>query len=113
MVVVAVVIAPSPGQPDLYVRITQDGDPVHYWVSARPSDWGRAFKVERPGHEHGHHVGYDCCLEENGQADSCTCPGNTYGGFCKHVDALRALDQAGLLPAADGYKPGHDSFIPF
>jgi len=108
---VKVLIAPSPGQNDLYIRITQDDKPAHYWVSAFPSDWGRAFRVERSGQE-GKDV-YDVCLEENDQADSCTCPGNTYGGYCKHVDALRALDAAGALPRPDGYKPDSQHQMPF
>jgi hypothetical protein len=108
---VAVLIKPSPGQPDSYVRITQDGEPAHYWLSAIPSDWGRAFRLEKPGFEGDD--SYDVCLEENGQSDSCTCKGNTYGGYCKHVDAVRALDRAGRLPAPPAYKPGHDSNIPF
>ncbi len=100
---VCVVIAPSAAQPDLYVRITQDDVPSHYWISAVSSDYGRAFKVEHVGHEGG--PSYDVCLEENGQADSCTCKGNTFGNWCRHTEALRALDKAGRLPKPDGYKP--------
>lgn len=108
---VRVLIRPSPGQPSLYVRLTQDGEAAHYWIDALPSDWGRAFRVEKPGHEGTE--SYDVCLEENGQADSCTCPGNTYGGYCKHVDCLRALDARSGLPVADGYKPDSQHGIPF
>jgi hypothetical protein len=31
------------------------------------------------------------------EGDSCTCKGHTYGGYCKHADAVRALRQAGKL----------------
>src|SRR5262245_24436246 len=107
---VKILIRPSPDQPSLYVRLTQDGKPAHYWIDAVPSDWGRAFRVEKPGHEGTE--SYDVCLEENGQADSCTCPGNTYGGYCKHVDSLRALDKVGQLPRPYGYKPDSQHQIP-
>lgn len=109
----AVVIRPSAGQPLALVRITQGKEVKHYWVEAVPSDWGRAFKVQRPGHEDGRCTTYNVCLEENGQADSCDCPGNTFGGKCRHVSALRVLDSLGQLPAEDGYKPDGNSFIPF
>src|SRR5262245_22689643 len=79
---VAVVIRPSAGQPDAYVRITQDGEASHSWLSALPSDFGRAFRLAKPGHEGTD--SYDVLLDAAG--DSCTCPGHTYGGFCKHVD---------------------------
>jgi hypothetical protein len=39
---------------------------------------------------------YDVLLEVEG--DTCTCPLHTYGGFCKHVDVLRALHTQGKLP---------------
>jgi hypothetical protein len=109
---VKVQIAPSPGQPDAYVRLTVDGEEFFYWVSALPSDYGRAFRVQKPGHQDPDCTAYEVMLDHEG-GDSCSCPGHTYGGYCKHLDCLRALDRAGQLPQADGYKPGHDSFIPF
>jgi hypothetical protein len=90
---VKVLIAPSPGQPDTMIRITQDGEPAHYWVSAQPADWGRGLRLEKPGTE-GTDV-YDVLLD--GTVGSCTCKGHTYGGYCKHVDCVRALQQAGQL----------------
>ncbi len=109
---VKVLIAPSKGQPDAMVRITQDDLPAHYWVSAVSSDYGRAFRVEKPGTE-GTDV-YDVMLASASRHDdSCTCPGNTWGGYCRHLDALRALDAADLLPKLGSYKPGHDSDLPF
>jgi hypothetical protein len=89
----AVLIRPSEGQPLTLVRITQDGEPAHYWLGAQPSDYGRAFRLERSGLEGD--SSYDVLLDAGG--DSCTCKGHTYGGYCKHVDALRALTQAGKL----------------
>src|SRR3954469_22968900 len=78
---VKVLITPLPEQPLTLIRVTQDGEQAHYWVSPLASDWGLAYRLEKPGTE-GDDV-YDVLLEEDGA--SCTCPGHTYGGFCKHV----------------------------
>ncbi len=111
-----VIIAPSEGQPLALVRITQDGEPAHYWLGALPSDFGRAYRLERQGLE-GESV-YDVLLGDGIDSfDICTCPGHTYGGYCKHVDCCRALLAAGKLPddpRLAAYKPaGHDHGIPF
>jgi hypothetical protein len=106
---VRVLIRPSPGQPDSYLCITQDGIEAHYWLSAQPSDYGRAFRLEKPGFE-GDEI-YDVLLDAEG--DSCTCPGHTYGGYCRHVDALRALERVGQLPTPDGYKPDGNHQLAF
>jgi hypothetical protein len=127
---VAVLVPPSPGQALTLVRITQDGEQFHYWVEPLPSDFGLAYRLEKPGTE-GTDV-YDVLLDAAG--DSCTCKGHTYGGYCKHVDGARALLKAGKLPlpplphaAAHGpgcgctdctklaeYKPaGHGHNLPF
>jgi len=92
---VKVLITPCPGQPSLYIRITQDGEAAHYWVDPMPSDWGIAYRLEKPGFE-GTDT-YDVLLE-NEQDGSCTCKAGTYHGFCKHQEALRALYRAGRLP---------------
>ena len=90
------------GEPLTLVRITQDGKAAHYWVSPLASDFGIAYRVERHGGE-AHEVkgnaseSYDLLLE-NEQDSSCTCPGHSYHGYCKHVDAVRALLRAGKLP---------------
>ncbi|HYT90290.1 MAG TPA: hypothetical protein VEL76_16400 [Gemmataceae bacterium] len=91
---VTVLIRPTAGQPDTLIRITQDSESAHYWLSTLPSDFGRAFRLEKPGTE-GDEV-YDVLLDDQG-GDSCTCPGHTYGGFCRHVDSLRALHTADKL----------------
>jgi len=81
------------------IRITQDGKAAHYWVALQASAWGLAFSVERAGEEveDGAEGTYDVLLE-NEQDSSCSCPGHTYHGHCKHVEALRALLAAGKLP---------------
>jgi hypothetical protein len=91
---VRVLITPCPGQPDIFIRVTQDGEHAHYWVHPMQSDFGLAYKVEKPGFEGSDE--YDVLLEIEG--DSCTCKGHTYCGYCKHVDALRALHTQGRLP---------------
>jgi hypothetical protein len=128
---VKVVIPPlfCDGEQLTLIRITQDGEQAHCWVSPLASGWGLAYRVEKPGFE-GDET-YDVLLEIEG--DSCTCPGHTYGGYCKHVDALRALHAQGKLPlpavanalhddacACEGcavlreYEPaGHDHGLPF
>ena len=85
-------LAPAAGNPMTFLRITQDGKPSYYWVGPLASDFGRAFRFEKPAPETDV---YDVLLEPNG--DSCTCKGHTYGGYCKHVDACRALTAAGKL----------------
>ena len=102
---VKVLITPCPGQPSIFIRITQDGEAAHYWVDPMPSDWGLAYRVEKPGFEGDDR--YDVLLEIEG--DSCTCPGHTYGGYCRHVDALRALHTQGRLPLPPlGYSDAYE-----
>lgn len=91
-------IIPACNEQPACVRITQDGKAAHYWISPLASDWGLAYRFERAGEEATEAVGesYDVLLE-NEQDASCTCPGHTFGGYCKHVDATRALLAAGKL----------------
>jgi hypothetical protein len=89
---VKVLVAPAVGNPQTFVRITQDGEAGYYWITPAPSDFGRAFRFEKPAPEVDL---YDVLLEPSG--DSCTCKGHTYGGYCKHVDCCRALIGVGKL----------------
>ena len=89
---VKVLVEPAAGNQMMFLRITVDGKPGYYWVSPLASDFGRAFRFEKPAPETDV---YDVLLETNG--DSCTCKGHTYHFFCKHVDAYRALTAAGKL----------------
>jgi hypothetical protein len=40
---------------------------------------------------------YDVFVARNGLDNICDCPGHTYKGYCKHVDALRGLIERGTL----------------
>jgi hypothetical protein len=77
---VAVLIQPSEGQPDRLLKITQDGRAASYWLSQLVTDFGEGWRLEKPGYEGTE--SYDVLLAAEG--DSCTCPGHTYGGYCKH-----------------------------
>jgi len=58
------------------------------------ADFGDGFAVEKD--ENGVvRETYDVNLSATG--DTCTCKGHTYGGYCKHVDGIRALVSAGKL----------------
>jgi hypothetical protein len=92
---VKVIITAIPEQPLTLIRIVQDDKPAHYWVEPLMSDWGLAYRLEKAGEEGDD--AYDVLLE-NEQDGSCTCPGHTYHGYCRHVDACRALLTAGKLP---------------
>src|SRR5260370_18560379 len=89
---VKVLVAPAAGNPMMFVRITQDGKASYYWISPLASDFGRAFRFEKPEIDGG---AYDMLLHQGG--DSCTCKGHTYHGYCKHVDCCKALIAAGKL----------------
>jgi hypothetical protein len=96
---VKVIIPALPGiQPLTLIRITQDDKAAHYWVSGLTTDFGLGFRLEKAGEEvkDGEEDAYSVLLEEDGS--SCTCPGHTFLGYCKHVDALRALLGQGRLP---------------
>jgi hypothetical protein len=85
---VAILIRPTAGQPAMLIRITQDDKAAHYWLTEARADFGRYFKLEKPGHEGTE--SYDVHLDAV-MGDSCNCPGHTFGNFCKHVDAVNAL----------------------
>src|SRR5262249_4512871 len=67
-----------------------DGRGEHdaYLIRQIPTDWGRGFEITnvapKPGDEAVYHLHIDESL-----GDSCTCPGHTYKGKCKHLDAVK------------------------
>lgn len=90
-------------------------EPTYYFATPIPSDWGQAFKVERQGAADTDEA-YDVMLD--GRLSSCTCPGFLYHlKDCKHVAALKVLQQRGKLPgtapaslreATGPFRPGRD-----
>jgi hypothetical protein len=76
-------------------RIIQDGKTTDYFLDKLATDFGRGFLLEKIGDESRDNETYHVCL--NGPESSCTCPGHAYGGYCKHVDGLAVLVQAGKL----------------
>src|SRR4051812_1844166 len=67
----------------MLVRIAQDGKATEYWVAPLPSDFGMAYRLTKNGEGIAPVSVYDVLLEVEG--DSCTCPGHTYSGYCRHV----------------------------
>lgn len=66
-----------------------------YTLTPIPSDFGVAYQLGKATPD-GCSESYDVLLY--GRETSCTCPGHTYTGRCKHVLALEALTAAGKLP---------------
>src|SRR5215468_1931796 len=96
---VRVIIPELPQERLTLIRITQDGEAKHYWLSPQKSDYGLSYRLERPGHEvePDEDDTYEVLLWEQG-GDSCSCKGFTYGNFCRHVDCLKKLLSLGCLP---------------
>jgi hypothetical protein len=99
---VKVVLDRVPGLGEtILIEIRQDKEVARYWVAPVPSDWGLAWQVDKDGcpfdGEHNHDV-----LIENSRGGSCSCQGFTAHGYCRHLDALRALLAAGKLPMPGG-----------
>jgi hypothetical protein len=68
---------------------------THYYLTAIPSDWGRAFEVKHLDADGGE--AYHVHLTSDGPC--CDCKGFTAHGHCKHAEGLTALDARGkLLP---------------
>jgi hypothetical protein len=86
------------------IAITVGKDEGVYAVRPMPSDFGTAFHlikgelIEDADAETlrlRNAAEYDVLL--NGRESSCTCPGHTYRGKCKHVDGLTTLRQRNLI----------------
>lgn len=82
------------GKPVLCLMV--NGVQTTYLLTPIASDFGAAFHLTKSIGPDG--IGgekYDVLL--HGKESSCTCPGNTYHGHCKHLDAITALVQSGKL----------------
>lgn len=87
-------VGPSTG----ILSITQDGKADVYSLSPVPSEiGGEGFRFEKFDRATGRVAEEYHALVAAGDGHSCTCPGNTYHGFCKHVESVLALRHAGKL----------------
>ena len=78
------------------VWLTVNGQALAYRLTPLASDFGAAFRIRKCVYAEGKRgEEYDVLLF--GKQSSCTCPGHTYRGHCKHVEALAALVQSGKL----------------
>jgi hypothetical protein len=70
-----------------------DGNVDVYKVLPLAADFGRAFQLIHVGDRFGdyHHVHF------SGAEPTCTCPGGTYRGVCKHISSVAALVAGGAL----------------
>lgn len=69
------------------LAITQDGRTEVYSVSPLNNDFGSlAVRMEKSSDPD---ATYDILVDE--QSVSCSCPGGTYRGACKHASAVLAL----------------------
>ena len=76
------------------VRITVGNQYADYFLTPMPSDFGRAFKVEKIGlqvNDPPYHVNIDA------DKRTCECKGFLRHGHCKHADGIAALIAAGRL----------------
>jgi hypothetical protein len=83
---------------ETFLRITLDGEPTHYRLTALSSDMGRAFRLEKmaAGSFIVVEKTYDLCLSAN-DCSSCECKGFIRWSHCKHLESLSALIEAKRL----------------
>lgn len=79
------------------LTLTEAGRPeTSFWLTPVRSDWGRAYRLDKFRAEGGET--YRVCLSPEDGRHSCTCPGHSYRGKCRHVSALLAIVAAGRMP---------------
>src|SRR4051812_30288856 len=76
------------------VAIAMGRTEATYLVTPIPSDFGRAFRLEKLVH-FGEASTYDVLLD--GERSTCECRGFMHHRHCKHVDTLCELVAAGRL----------------
>jgi CHAD domain-containing protein len=62
---------------------------TYYHLDPLPSDFGRAFRLQKFASCGGDGRHYDVCLQDG--ADRCCCLGHEAHGRCRHVSSLRDL----------------------
>jgi len=78
-------------------RITEGKAVDTYYFAPIPSDFGRAFTVEKLGEEieDAPLASYAVCL--NGEHSLCHCDGFNYRSYCRHISGLATLIAEGRL----------------
>jgi hypothetical protein len=85
--------------------LSQDGVLRAYVLTPLASEiGGTAYRLGKADNGDGQMDEYDVLL--HGKETSCTCPGHTIKGKCKHVSALEALLAAGKLTVIKKYVQG-------
>ncbi len=72
---------------------------AHYFITPLDSDFGTAFTVEKQA-EDGMQTVETYHVNVNGGESLCGCRGFGRHAHCKHVDAVRKLQELTLLPVA-------------
>jgi hypothetical protein len=75
------------------VEITVGKETVTYWLLPAPSDFGRAFTLDKFAADGGERY----AVNLNGRESLCECKGFLGHGHCKHVEGLQALVSRGKL----------------
>jgi hypothetical protein len=83
----------------LIVGITVGKTFAHYFITPLASDFGTAFTVEKQS-EAGTETTETYSVNVNGTEQMCDCRGFGRHSHCKHVDAVRKLQELCVLPAA-------------
>jgi hypothetical protein len=68
---------------------------TYYHLDPLPSDFGRAFRLQKFASCGGDGRAYEVCIE--GGADRCCCLGFEAHGHCRHCTSLRGLIAKGEL----------------
>lgn len=79
------------------VEITQDRKSNLYLIRQIPADFGSgAFHLQKLDADLVVIAEYDVCLV--GRESTCSCPGFSFAGHCRHVAGLLALEKKNELP---------------
>jgi hypothetical protein len=86
------VVSLGPDGKNGLLKLTVGKLSTDYLVNRIPSDFGTAYRLDKAGAADS----YDVLIDDD-SGHSCTCPGHSSHGRCKHVSGLLALKAAGRL----------------